>query len=89
MYIRWKRCALRRTADVTLKAFLVHSVSGSRAGRGSGFWAIWGRSACAISRPRHIASASGTRWHSACPPSGWTRAPRRPWKRAWPGWSPA
>jgi hypothetical protein len=26
MYIRWKRCALRRTADVTLKAFLVHSV---------------------------------------------------------------
>jgi hypothetical protein len=26
MYIRWKRCALRRTTDVTLKAFLVHSV---------------------------------------------------------------
>ena len=26
MYIRWKRCVLRRTADVTLKAFLVHSV---------------------------------------------------------------
>ena len=26
MYIRWKRCALRRTADVKLKAFLVHSV---------------------------------------------------------------
>ena len=26
MYIRWKRCALRRTADVTLKAFLVDSV---------------------------------------------------------------
>jgi hypothetical protein len=26
MYIRWKRYPLRRTADVTLKAFLVHSV---------------------------------------------------------------
>ena len=26
MYIRWKRSPLRRTADVTLKAFLVHSV---------------------------------------------------------------
>src|SRR5438445_1807740 len=26
MYIRWKRCVLRRTADVTLKAFLVDSV---------------------------------------------------------------
>ena len=26
MYIRWKRSALRRSADVTLKAFLVHSV---------------------------------------------------------------
>lgn len=26
MYIRWKRCPLRRTADVKLKAFLVQSV---------------------------------------------------------------
>jgi hypothetical protein len=26
MYIRWKRCARRRTADVTLKAFVVQSV---------------------------------------------------------------